>query len=212
MKKCVITLAILFLAPQAFSAMIMPPKACIVLAIGEARTEGATPANTVYPTEIDFKSIVRHDRLLTKAKVFDLFRSIDPEKIRWSNYQKRDTLIEMVAPDRILFAFEEIGGGKDTIPYGYKLIGIRILQRSIPDEIYLDGDWMLHVYLHDRGTKSEGAFGRLYYKERLVPPGKVGQEENTPFGVLKYYGEGSNVRWAPSGWLFKDKGKIPRTY
>jgi len=74
------------------------------------------------------------------------------------------------------------------------------------------GDWELFIFYSARGTRSEGPRGFLLKNGNLVSPGEtVGEEVETDLGKMKYYGMNAMPMWEPEGWLFAEKGEIPRS-
>lgn len=78
---------------------------------------------------------------------------------------------------------------------------------------YKAGDWELYVFFTNKGTKSEGQFGVLLQNGNMYPPVSPENEGiETELGKMKYYSLDSQVPWAPTGWLFADKSKIPNSW
>ena len=85
-------------------------------------------------------------------------------------------------------------------------------QHSGSYRIYEAGDWELYVFFTDKGTRSEGPFGVLLKNGSMHPPASsIGEEIETELGKMKYYSLDSQEPWAPKGWLFADKSKIPNS-
>ncbi len=83
---------------------------------------------------------------------------------------------------------------------------------SKPYRLYKTGAWELYIFYSAKGTKSEGPFGVLLQNGNLIFPfHQTNAIINTDLGEMKYYGVDSEVAWAPKGWLFADKHKIPRS-
>ena len=58
----------------------------------------------------------------------------------------------------------------------------------------------------------KGLVGFLLKNGNLVSPGEtVGEEVETDLGKMKYYGMNAMPMWEPEGWLFAEKGEIPRS-
>ena len=84
-------------------------------------------------------------------------------------------------------------------------------QHSGSCRIYKSGEWELYVFFNNKGTKSEGAFGVLLKNGEIYPPHSENEVIKTELGDIKNYGLDSHELWAPKGWLFEDKSKIPRS-
>lgn len=79
---------------------------------------------------------------------------------------------------------------------------------------YKAGDWELYVFFNNKGTRSEGQFGVLLKNGSKCPPGSPESGDiETELGSMKYYSTDmdTQVPWAPTGWLFSDKSKIPNS-
>lgn len=74
-----------------------------------------------------------------------------------------------------------------------------------PDTVYAASDWVLNIYLTQKGTRSQGSHGSLSFKGKEIS-GKPGEIKKIPIGTVEYTGsahEKSNL-WDASGWKMKD--------
>ena len=79
-----------------------------------------------------------------------------------------------------------------------------------PDKIIKEGSWELRIFYRNKGTRSEGQHGILFYEGNPLEGTVLGEERETDLGLMKYYGpeNSKGVPWAPTGWNFADKGTI----
>jgi hypothetical protein len=86
----------------------------------------------------------------------------------------------------------------------------RALTQAAPDESFVSGTWMLHIYYRNRGSKSEGQHGVLLHDGQAVEPRQVGELIETDLGTLKYYLrlEDMIATFELTGWNFADANRI----
>ena len=79
-----------------------------------------------------------------------------------------------------------------------------------PDRVFKKGDWELQISYSAKGTKSEGQYGVLFYKDEKIKGTKKGETRSTDLGELKYYGSPDQREqlWHNTGWNFSDTSKI----
>jgi len=69
------------------------------------------------------------------------------------------------------------------------------------DKMYVSSDWVLNIYITQKGTRSQGSHGSLLFKGKAVS-GKQGETKNLPIGTVQYKGPAhakANL-WDASGW------------
>lgn len=79
-------------------------------------------------------------------------------------------------------------------------------REQIPERIYEKDGWKLVVYVTNKGSRSQGIHGDLYYKGEKVD-GKRGQTITTPLGEVHYHGsemERAHL-WDTTGWTITGK-------
>ena len=102
MKRTLALLVVLVLTIPVFASEIVPPDMRIPQLVQEARKFG-------YVTElwgVDYRTILKSDKTMTKDRVLELFRSIAPEKIKLAKHEHLATIITMLEPKQIVFTFE----------------------------------------------------------------------------------------------------------
>lgn len=80
------------------------------------------------------------------------------------------------------------------------------------DRVLRKGEWELQIVYRNKGTRSEGQHGTLLRSGQVIKGEKVGQELETDFGTLKYFGETAEALWLPTGWNFTNAHTIPRSW
>lgn len=79
-------------------------------------------------------------------------------------------------------------------------------REQMPERIYEKEGWKLVVYITNKGTRSQGIHGDLFYKDKIVD-GKRGQTITTPLGEVHYHGsemERAHL-WDTTGWTISGK-------
>ena len=103
--KNAITLTLIFATSLSVLAVeTEPPDQLVHRLAHNARVPG-TKSNDYLPC-IDFKQLKRSDKYWTKARVFELFKSIDPDKIKFDSHKQFDTVIRMTEPVQAIFTFD----------------------------------------------------------------------------------------------------------
>lgn len=89
------------------------------------------------------------------------------------------------------------------------LLGTGLHAAPKADRILRNGDWELRIEYLQKGTRSEGQRGTLFFQGKEVVGSGTTHEIETTLGALKFYGARPKSLWLPSGWNFKDYGTIP---
>ncbi|BCS96161.1 hypothetical protein DSLASN_17930 [Desulfoluna limicola] len=79
-------------------------------------------------------------------------------------------------------------------------------REQMPERIYEKEGWKLVVYITNKGTRSQGIHGDLFYNDKQVD-GKRGQIIATPLGEVHYHGsemERAHL-WDTTGWTISGK-------
>lgn len=69
------------------------------------------------------------------------------------------------------------------------------------DTVYSASGWKLNIYITQKGTRSQGSHGLLFYNGQEVT-GQLKETKNIPIGTVQYEGqlhEKANL-WDDSGW------------
>ena len=73
------------------------------------------------------------------------------------------------------------------------------------DWVYKASDWVLNLYITNKGTRSQGSHGVLFFEGKKID-GTPGETRALPIGTVEYNGS-EQVRahlWDNSGWQMKD--------
>lgn len=82
---------------------------------------------------VDYEQITKSDKTMTRAHVFKLLASIDPDDIKLADHGHLATVITMLEPRKITFTFEPRESSNDKgPPTHYVLIGI---EQNGPDNV-----------------------------------------------------------------------------
>jgi hypothetical protein len=76
---------------------------------------------------------------------------------------------------------------------------------------YHASEWVLEIKYLNRGTRSEGQEGQLRKGGTPVAADAIGQTQETPIGLLRYYGSERRKPWDLTGWNFADRRKVRRS-
>ena len=106
--KWIITL-MMFLAIQA-SASEMRPSEAILNAIRLAHD-----VNQESLISVDYKMILESDKTMTKERIHELFRTIDPEKVRFGAHDSKTGKIDMIEPKKIRFTMQSRSSSSKVI-------------------------------------------------------------------------------------------------
>lgn len=120
--KWIITL-ILILAAQAGASEKSPSSVIVDV------TRMAHDRNQEELFSVDYDKVLKSDKTLNKEKIHELFRSIDPDKVRLGEYDRKTRTIEMIEPKKIQFTMEYRASSSEVITSvaGYHVIvGIKI--------------------------------------------------------------------------------------
>ena len=73
------------------------------------------------------------------------------------------------------------------------------------DWVYEASDWVLNLYITQKGSRSQGSHGVLLFEGKEVF-GKIGEVRALPIGTVRYQGpaESRSHLWDDSGWQMKD--------
>ncbi|MEH0022191.1 MAG: hypothetical protein V6Z89_21235 [Desulfobacter sp.] len=73
------------------------------------------------------------------------------------------------------------------------------------DWIYQGGDWVLNLYLTQKGTRSQGSHGILIFEGKEVS-GTRGETRALPIGTVQYQGtlQSRTNLWDSTGWQMVD--------
>lgn len=74
-----------------------------------------------------------------------------------------------------------------------------------PDWVYQASDWVLNLYITQKGTRSQGSHGILVFEGDEVR-GEPGEVRALPIGKVEYNGpeEGRSQLWDNTGWQMVD--------
>jgi len=79
-------------------------------------------------------------------------------------------------------------------------------------ETSVQGDWKLKISIRNKGTKSEGTSGELFYKDKPVKTSGINDAVETPWGVLYWHGEDLHdklAQWQHWGWSIAARKGFP---
>lgn len=103
-------------------------------------------------------------------------------------------------------------GGEGIAPKDVVIQGRRPLAKTV-DMVYRDSQWRLDLYLNNKGTRSQGSMGRLYFNGEFVQ-GKAGEIRDTGIGKIRYNGpEGFRKNlWDATGWQMLEPKVTPEVH
>jgi hypothetical protein len=103
--KNIITLILIFATTLAASAVETEPTDQLVRrSAHNARVPGKQSIDGL--PGIDYQQVKRSDKHWIKKRVFELFKSIDPDKIKFESHKQFDTVLRMTEPLQVIFTFE----------------------------------------------------------------------------------------------------------
>ncbi len=107
------------------AASRLSPQAAILKMI-----QMAHDVNSKAKLSVDYQMVLKTDKTLTKEKVQELFQSIDPEKVRFGEYDSKSVSIEMIEPRNIRFTMQSRAfSDRDTptsVASYYVVVGIQL--------------------------------------------------------------------------------------
>ena len=78
---------------------------------------------------VDYKMVLESDKTLNKEKIHELFRTIDPAKVRFGSYDRKTGTIDMIEPKKIHFIMQYRASSSEVITSvagWYVIVGIKI--------------------------------------------------------------------------------------
>lgn len=95
---------------------------------------------------------------------------------------------------------------RENTPHHLAQMDATRAREQMPERIYEKEGWQLVVFVTNKGSRSQGIHGDLYYNGQKVD-GKRGQTLTTPLGEIFYHGsemERANL-WDTTGWTISGK-------
>jgi len=68
--------------------------------------------------------------------------------------------------------------------------------------IYISGKWKYIFTITNKGSKSQGCIGELYYNGKRVIPARFLDLRKTPWGNIVWVGN-PPLLWKPKGWMLR---------
>lgn len=126
MKKLVILLIFMLFASLVYAFEIIPPDMRVLQLVKNAHTFDEV-------TElwgVDYNQILQSDKTMTKQRVFELFKSMDPGKIKLADHEHLATVITVLEPEQLTLTFEARGTGSTKVPTAYYLIKLEEMKSN----------------------------------------------------------------------------------